>query len=122
MSQGILGLFFPSGIVGRLDNQIHIFAEENIEQPCPHLGQDLPAFSLCIPIMTYGELIGLFHISGQTQNQNLDKLEQKKELARNLAEHIGLSLANLKLREQLRAESIRDPLTNLSTGGTWKNR
>lgn len=58
--------------------QIHIFTEENIEQPCPHLGQYLPAFSLCIPIMTYGELIGLFHISGQTQNQNLDKLEQKK--------------------------------------------
>jgi diguanylate cyclase (GGDEF)-like protein len=35
------------------------------------------------------------------------------KLAKTLAEHISLSLANLKLRETLRYQAIRDPLTGL---------
>ncbi|MCI0529788.1 MAG: diguanylate cyclase [Nitrospira sp.] len=39
--------------------------------------------------------------------------ESKQRLAVTVAEHIGLALANLKLRETLRIQSIRDPLTSL---------
>ena len=39
--------------------------------------------------------------------------EAQLRLARSLAEHIALALANLNLREVLRAQSIRDPLTGL---------
>lgn len=39
--------------------------------------------------------------------------QTKQQLAVTVAEHIALSLANLKLRETLQNQSIRDPLTGL---------
>ena len=42
-----------------------------------------------------------------------DKLELRHQLAAALAEQAGLALANLRLRESLRQQSIRDPLTGL---------
>ncbi len=40
-------------------------------------------------------------------------LETKQRLALNMADQLGLAVANLKLRETLRNQSIRDPLTGL---------
>jgi diguanylate cyclase (GGDEF)-like protein len=40
-------------------------------------------------------------------------MESKRQLATTLARHIELALANLHLRETLRSQSIRDPLTGL---------
>jgi diguanylate cyclase (GGDEF)-like protein len=66
-----------------------------------------------------GETLGVLHLrdvapapggSGETG----DGLpESRKGLALSVAERIGLALANLKLRETLRTQSIRDPLTGL---------
>jgi diguanylate cyclase (GGDEF)-like protein len=39
--------------------------------------------------------------------------ESKQQLAKTVAEQIALALANLKLKETLRIQSIRDPLTGL---------
>jgi diguanylate cyclase (GGDEF)-like protein len=39
--------------------------------------------------------------------------EAKRQLATTVAEHIALALASLKLRETLKLQSIRDPLTGL---------
>ena len=41
------------------------------------------------------------------------ELREKCRLARNLAEHMGLAIANLKLRESMRNLSVRDALTGL---------
>src|ERR1041384_6680240 len=40
-------------------------------------------------------------------------LETRQRFVMTVAEHIALALANLKLRETLRTQSIRDPLTGL---------
>ena len=50
-------------------------------------------------------------MEGDKSGNNFNNLQQK--LARTLAEHISLSLANLKLRETLRHQAIRDALTGL---------
>jgi diguanylate cyclase (GGDEF)-like protein len=39
--------------------------------------------------------------------------DDKQQLAQTVAEQLGLAVANLKLRETLRNQSIRDPLTGL---------
>jgi diguanylate cyclase (GGDEF)-like protein len=40
-------------------------------------------------------------------------LQSQKALAETVAEHIALALGNLKLREKLQIQNIRDPLTGL---------
>ena len=39
--------------------------------------------------------------------------EREREVARTAGEHIALAIGNLRLREQLRLQAIRDPLTGL---------
>ncbi len=76
-----------------------------------HHASDLPhAPSLCIPMIAQGELMGMLYLRQGCNDQNWDT---HKQLAANLADHVVLSLANLSLRESLRAQSIRDPLTGL---------
>lgn len=66
--------------------------------------------SCCIPIVVQGQTIGLLYLSWP----KLPEITQEKqELATTVAEHIGLALVNLTVRETLKHQSIRDPLTGL---------
>jgi len=78
---------------------------------CKHVHHDLlAAESLCVPLIAQGETLGALYLSSQEFGQ---LTKNKQQLASTVAEHISLSLANLKLRETLRNQSIRDPLTGL---------
>ena len=71
---------------------------------------------LCVPLMAQGASLGIFHIrflSCATQGREADELEAKQRLAVAIAENLSLALANLKLRETLQNQAIRDPLTGL---------
>jgi diguanylate cyclase (GGDEF)-like protein/PAS domain S-box-containing protein len=78
-----------------------------------------PVSYLCVPMMAQGEALGVLHL--QTELSRLEQagtdleslLEPEQQLAVNVADHLGLALANLKLRETLRNQSIRDVLTGL---------
>jgi diguanylate cyclase (GGDEF)-like protein len=76
---------------------------------CHHVPQPLPASSLCVPMMAQGETLGVLHLCLE-QGPFPEALQQ---LAVTVAEHIGLALANMQLRETLRHQAIRDPLTAL---------
>ncbi len=86
---------------------------------CQHVGRPLPAAYLCVPLLAHGEAFGILHL--QTTSHNSDEptereaciTESKQRLAMSIAEHAGLVLANLKLQESLRIQSVRDPLTGL---------
>lgn len=78
---------------------------------CQHfVGFAKPAQSICVPMLAQGETLGLLYLSAQEFGQFTDA---KRRLARTVAEQIALALANIKLRENLRNQSIRDPLTYL---------
>ncbi|BFM40014.1 PAS domain-containing protein [Synechocystis sp. LKSZ1] len=78
---------------------------------CHHLNQKhLPEESLCLPLVAQGEIIGLFYLCSVVVG-SLN--ENRRQLARTLAEQIGSAVANITLRERLQQQSIRDPLTNL---------
>lgn len=91
--------------------QIHA---ANHRQPglfCQHVHLEWPpANTLCIPLIAQTKILGLFYLRTQLPSSNWPYLEQ---LARTVAEQLSLALSNLKLQEQLRLESIRDPLTGL---------
>lgn len=77
---------------------------------CQHLQAPLPNESCCIPMLAQGEALGTLYLA--TGNQG-DLTPTKRLLTSTVAEHIALAFANLKLRESLRNQSIRDPLTSL---------
>jgi len=77
---------------------------------CKHLSDPDPNTYICVPMMAQGELLGLLHMA---INEKGRSLETRQRFVMTVAEHIALALANLKLRETLRSQSIRDPLTGL---------
>ena len=77
---------------------------------CAHFSEPRPAISYCLPIRAQGEIIGIFHLQ-TTAEENID--EPKHRLADTVVDQVGMALSNLGLRDALREQSIRDPLTGL---------
>ena len=89
------------------------FAHELPNLPCTHLGQDIPADTLCLPLLAQGESLGVLHIAIQ-QVQAIDLMgNEEQRFIETIADSVALALANLRLRDQLRIQSIRDGLTGL---------
>lgn len=65
-------------------------------------------YRLCVPMLTQGRSIGLLILGSDWVIS-----EATHQLAVTVAEHVALALANLKLREDLHYQSVRDPLTGL---------
>ncbi len=85
---------------------------------CKHVSAaDNPATGyLCIPLAAQGESRGILHVRFfrcATPGREAEELETKQRLAVAIAENLALALANLKLRETLQNQAIRDPLTGL---------
>jgi len=89
--------------------QPHIVQDPRVGPVCAHLTSKPAGAYVCAPMIVQGETLGLLHLVHP--GSGLD--EARRMLAVVIAEHVGLALANLRLRERLRAEAIRDPLTGL---------
>lgn len=72
---------------------------------------------MCIPLVAHGETVGLLFLQrlGSAAKASGGSIapESKLQLAAALGEEISLALSNLKLRDTLRQQSLRDPLTGL---------
>lgn len=77
---------------------------------CRHIKKPFVGRYIEIPMVASGEMIGVLHIEEREETLPLETIQ---DLAHSLAEHLSLSLSNLKLRETLRTQSIRDALTGL---------
>jgi diguanylate cyclase (GGDEF)-like protein len=66
-------------------------------------------WSLCVPLSAQGSALGLLHVNGGPDQDP----KQAQLLVESIAEQLGLALVNLQLRESLRMQSLRDPLTGL---------
>jgi diguanylate cyclase (GGDEF)-like protein/PAS domain S-box-containing protein len=86
---------------------------------CSHLKNPVPASYLCAPLVAQGDTLGVLHIQydlikNNTGTEDFETLqESQKRLAVAVGGRVALSLASLLLRETLRDQSIRDPLTGL---------
>lgn len=85
---------------------------------CGHVTQSSEALpSLCVPLIAQGQMLGLFHLQRlkniSNTSQNGSSADPGFALAVVVAEDLCLALANMRLRESLREQSIRDPLTGL---------
>jgi diguanylate cyclase (GGDEF)-like protein/PAS domain S-box-containing protein len=66
---------------------------------------------VCIPIAAQGETLGILHFQASDEHPQLG--ESDLSLKNTFAGQIGLSIANIRLREALRNQSIVDALTGL---------
>lgn len=67
--------------------------------------------ALCLPMKAAGQAQGILHLGFHDTDEAYEK--GMKELGLVVADHLALSLANLKLQETLRAQAFHDPLTGL---------
>ncbi len=108
---------FPVGECWALRRgQVHLVEGPSSGPACGHLSLPLTASSLCVPMMAQGETLGVLLLQSGPGGPSCPPrrlTESQQRLAVNVAEHIALALANLRLRQALRNQSIRDPLTGL---------
>ncbi len=94
------------------------FVEDTTEKVvCSHVTLQHDTGHLCIPMIVQGEILGLFYLAFlktvEGNMQDKAKLDRKRNLAITISEQLTLAIANLKLRESLRLQSVQDPLTGL---------
>lgn len=100
----------PEDCWGLRRGQPSLAEEESPAMRCAHVHSPARFTSLCVPMSASGETAGLLHIRFP---ENVPPGEEALKLAAAAAGQAGLALSNLRLRENLRAQSIRDALTGL---------
>ena len=95
--------------------QLHHVENPQETLRCHHVAEAVPGGYLCVPLIAQGETLGVFHLrpGSPAEAQTPALASVKDQLALTVAEDMALALANLRLRETLRSQAIRDSLTGL---------
>ena len=110
-------VFLPSNCWATRRSGPHLIDKDHPGLRCEHVNGPEDCQYLCVPMMAQGEIMGILHLNHMESDQETQRgplyTQHKVQLVMNLAEDIALALSNLKLRETLREQSIRDALTGL---------
>jgi diguanylate cyclase (GGDEF)-like protein len=85
-------------------SQTHVVRLPGGGPVCPHVRGEPEGKTLCFPLLAHGESHGLLHLAGA---------EADERFALNVTSQVALAMANVKLRESLQIQAVRDPLTGL---------
>jgi diguanylate cyclase (GGDEF)-like protein len=109
----------PDDCWGLRRGRPYTFGESEIGFRCAHVDPSASGSYCCVPVLAHGDTIGLLHLEfgreGASERSDISKeaLNEQRRLGLICAEQISLAIANVKLRDQLRDQSIRDALTGL---------
>ena len=110
-------VFLPEQCWALRRGATHSHPRGTTEPGCTHLLGE--GASICVPLFANGDIFGTFSIQNNDRPSNsqleadANAFARRRQLATMVAEHIALATANLGLRESLRLQAIRDPLTGL---------
>lgn len=108
----------PSDCWALRQGRAHSVKHGDGDVTCEHFTVPQP-WSLCLPMAAQGEVLGIvtltpLWIDGAATPQSVEPMSKEaQDLAGAISEHIAMAVGNLKLRELLQNQSIRDPLTGL---------
>jgi diguanylate cyclase (GGDEF)-like protein/PAS domain S-box-containing protein len=111
--------FAPDDCWALRRGKIHRVNDATSPLRCAHVSGSPAGGYLCVPLAAQGETLGVLCLGRPSQSPHLsprsseDQIEALARQAAAVGERISLALANLRLREVLRSQSIRDPLTGL---------
>lgn len=111
--------FAPDACWALRRGQPHWNAASGSSIRCGHLAKNSGVYCLCVPMVGQGDTLGILELEFDDENspQPNSAADSQRDsilrLASTAAGQIALSIASLRLRETLRDQSIRDPLTSL---------
>lgn len=108
----------PDDCWGLRRGRTYTHGQHEIEFDCSHVAPGSAEDYCCIPILAHGETVGLLHLELKPQDgvaaaDRKAAFTEQRRLGLAAVEHISLAIANVKLRDQLRDQAIRDVLTGL---------
>ncbi|MBI5032144.1 MAG: diguanylate cyclase [Chloroflexi bacterium] len=92
--------------------QLHWVENPGTSVMCRHFVRQPETGYLCLPLVVQGETMGLFCLDAPAEN-SAEQSSSRNQLVVTIGEGIKVSLSNLKLRDILREQATRDPLTGL---------
>ncbi len=110
------GPFSPESCWALRKGRTHIVEPGNLSLLCNHVDPASTACHICVPMVAQGESLGVLSVADSALHDGTAdsrKLQRMGELATSVAEQVSLAFANLMLRDTLKYQSVRDPLTNL---------
>jgi diguanylate cyclase (GGDEF)-like protein len=102
--------FEPSSCWALRTGHPHLVLAGDSTAPCAHAAGVKNTY-LCVPILAQGETLGILHFQATDEAPQLEASELSFKTT--FAAQVGLSIANIRLREALRTQSVRDALTGL---------
>jgi diguanylate cyclase (GGDEF)-like protein/PAS domain S-box-containing protein len=110
-----ISVFAPDDCWSVRRGRLHMVDNPREALLCRHVSSACCGGYLCVPLVAQGETLGVLHLEPgpRPEGQTAGVAMPKEQLAVTVAEDMALALANLRLRETLRSQAIRDPLTGL---------
>ncbi len=102
----------PDECWGLRRGRTYVFGDGEVDFTCAHAEPHDGRPYLCIPVLAHGETVGLMHLRARN-TESVGRFAEARRLAQMCAEQISLAIANVRMRDQLQDQSIRDPLTGL---------
>ncbi len=104
--------------------KMHISLDSQRESCCHHLCRAEGRSSICLPMLAQGDIFGILHLQKRTsaklsrtkqfhEEASIDISIDIQQLAVTMADFFSLALVNIQLRETLKQQATRDPLTGL---------
>jgi len=103
-------VFAPNSCWALRTGHPHLVVAGDTTAPCEHAAGVKHTY-LCVPIQAQGEALGILHFQATDEAPVL--ADSELSFKTTFAGQVGLSVANIRLREALRTQSIKDPLTGL---------
>lgn len=103
-------VFAPDDCWALRRGRAHAEYDASCDVRCSHILPDARGASLCLPLIAQGEALGVLYLNlpdGDVLSTEI------ADLTLTLSEQISMALANLRLQEMLRMQSIIDPLSGV---------
>ncbi|HWB67657.1 MAG TPA: diguanylate cyclase [Mycobacteriales bacterium] len=104
--------FRPEDCWALRTGHVHLLGDDELALPCNHVPHPTE-WAVCVPLVAQSEMLGVVHLLAPESRPEPGYLHRVQEIATLVRDQWSLTLANLRLRDTLRDQSIRDPLTGL---------
>ena len=111
--------FLPDDCWALRRSKVHRVDAAGSPLRCGHVNQPAEHGYICVPLAALGESLGVLYVQnagdpvGSAAQSAYPDAEMLERQATAVGERVSLALANLRLREVLRGQSIRDPMTGI---------
>jgi diguanylate cyclase (GGDEF)-like protein len=104
--------FTPADCWGLRRGQEHLSGDGQVEVDCGHIIPTDGKRHRCLPLIAQSETVGLLYLEAPSA-EPIERRAGGEGVTYMVRETMALGLVNLRLREKLRSQSVRDPLTGL---------